>query len=205
MRTIGALIFEGFELLDVFGPMGMFGMLKDDYELHLIAEQAGEVKSNQGLSAMATLSIAERNNFDILFIPGGLGTRREVNNKKLLNWLVEVDENSEYTLSVCTGSALLAKAGILDNKRATTNKMAFDWVTTQGEITDWQCQARWVEDDKYFTSSGVSAGMDMTLAAIAKMHGVKRAEQIAIWCEYEWHKDADWDPFSQISGLVLGK
>lgn len=202
MKTIGALIFDGFELLDVFGPMEMFGMLKDDYELHLVADNVGAVKSNQGLSAMATLSIGERTDFDILFVPGGAGTRREVNNEKLLNWLIAADEVSQYTLSVCTGSALLAKAGVLDGKKATTNKMAIDWVLSQGRNTDWQRQARWVEDGKYFTSSGVSAGMDMSLAVIAKMHGLERAEQVAIWCEYQWHKDSNWDPFAKIHGLI---
>ena len=202
MKTIGALIFEGFELLDVFGPMEMFGMLKDDYELHLIAESKGAVKSKQGLSAMATLSLEERSKFDILFVPGGAGTRREIENTQLLNWLIKVDKTTEYTLSVCTGSALLAKAGLLNNKKATTNKMAFDWVASQGKNTDWQRQARWVEDDKYFTSSGVSAGMDMSLALIAKMHGLKQAQQVALWCEYEWHQDAEWDPFAKIHGLI---
>ena len=85
MRTIGALIFPGFELLDLFGPMEMFGFLGDDYELHLIAEREGAVESGHKLSAMASLSIHEHCAFDILFVPGGKGTRREVENQALLD------------------------------------------------------------------------------------------------------------------------
>ena len=67
---------------------------------------------------------------------------------------------------------------------------------------NWERQARWVEDGRYFTSSGVSAGMDMSLGAISKMHGIERAEEVAKWCEYEWHRDANWDPFAKIHGLI---
>lgn len=146
MRKIGALIFPGFELLDVFGPMEMFGLLEDKFELHLVAEETGAVPSNQRLAAHATKSTKEGAGFDVLFVPGGAGTRREVGNRPLLDWISEASQNAEYTLSVCTGSALLAKAGILDGRRATTNKAAFAWVAEQGPHVDWQRKARWVED-----------------------------------------------------------
>ena len=110
--------------------------------------------------------------------------------------------NAEYVTSVCTGSALLAKAGILDGIRATTNKMAFEWASAQSSKVIWEKQARWVEDGKFFTSSGVSAGMDMSLAVIAKLLGHEVAEQAATWAEYDWHRDAGWDPFAKVHGLV---
>jgi len=202
MRTIGALIFPGFELLDVFGPMEMFGLMKDDYALTLIAEQAGPVASNQTLSAHADISTANQQGFDILFIPGGVGTRNEVENTPLLDWITQAAAQTEYVLTVCTGSALLARTGFLDGQKATTNKAAFHWATSQGPKVDWQKQARWVQEDKIFTSSGVSAGMDMALAAIAHMQGQTRAEEIAVYAEYDWHQDATWDPFAKIHGLV---
>ena len=99
-------------------------------------------------------------------------------------------------------SALLAKAGLLDGLQATTNKAAFDWVAGQGPNVKWVKKARWVRDGAYFTSSGVSAGMDMSLAAIAHLLGKETAEQVAIWAEYDWHQDPDWDPFAAIHGLV---
>lgn len=202
MRRIGAIIFPGFELLDVFGPMEMFGMLSKEFSLELIAETAGPVPSNQGLSAQATKSVEQGTDYDILFVPGGAGTRREVENQKLLDWITETAENSEYVLSVCTGSALLAKSGVLDDRRATTNKAAFAWVVEQGPRVDWVRKARWVEDGRFITSSGVSAGMDMALGAIALMHDTETAERVAMYCEYSWHQDKDLDPFAPMHGLV---
>jgi transcriptional regulator GlxA family with amidase domain len=109
---------------------------------------------------------------------------------------------AEIVTSVCTGAALLARAGLLDGHRATTNKLSFKWVTEQGLAVEWIRQARWVEDGKFATSSGVSAGIDMTLALIAKLAGVETAEQVAIRMEYEWHRDPQWDPFAKIHGLI---
>lgn len=202
MRKIGALIFPGFELLDLFGPMEMFGLLPDEFELVLIAETTGPVQSNQQLQAHANASLDDPTQYDILFAPGGAGTRREVGNTRLLDWLGKQAEGAEFTLSVCTGSALLAKAGILDNKRATTNKAAFSWVKDQGPNVHWVPQARWVEDGRFLTSSGVSAGMDMALGAIALMHGEDTADKVALWSEYSWQKDKAHDPFAQLHGLV---
>lgn len=202
MRTVAALIFPGFELLDVFGPMQMFGLLENKFQLHLVSEHKGAVISNQGLAAHATATIADNPEHDILFVPGGAGTRKEINNDALLEWIGEASAQAEYTLSVCTGSALLAKTGVLDKRKATTNKAAFAWVCEQGPKVDWQRQARWVEDGCFITSSGVSAGMDMALGAIALMHGKACAEKVATWCEYEWHQDKHRDPFAQIHGLI---
>lgn len=202
MRTIGALIFPGFELLDVFGPMEMFGLLSKDYELNLIAEHKGAIQSGQKLSAVADFSIKDRLDFDIIFVPGGAGTRKEVENSNVLQWIEKTANHAEFVLSVCTGSALLAKTGLLDDKRATTNKAAFEWVVSQGPRVQWVKQARWVEDGRFMTSSGVSAGMDMSLGAISKMHGKDRAKQVAKWSEYDWHADSSWDPFAAMHGLV---
>ncbi|AZL60301.1 DJ-1/PfpI family protein [Tabrizicola piscis] len=202
MRRIGALIFPGFELLDVFGPLEMFGLLDDAYSLTLVAETAGPVRSGQGPSACADATIGDGPAYDILFVPGGAGTRREVGNTRLLDWIAGASECSEFCLSVCTGSALLAKAGVLDGRRATTNKMAFAWVADQGPKVHWVRQARWVEDGKFITSSGVSAGMDMALGAIAVMHGPETAEKVAGWAEYSWQKDRDLDSFAKMHGLA---
>ncbi len=201
MRTIGSLIFPGFELLDLFGPMEMFGLLEDKFSLQLVAEKAGSVASNQGLAASADMTIYDETEFDIVFVPGGSGTRNEVENENILEWIAKTSNRAEYTLSVCTGSALLARSGVLDGRRATTNKAAFSWVKEQGPKVDWVRAARWVEDGPFITSSGVSAGMDMTLGAIALMHGKETAEQVAHWCEYTWHDDKDSDPFAHLHGL----
>lgn len=202
MRRVGALIFPGFELLDLFGPLEMLGLLKDEFDLKLIAETLGPVESNQQVRANPDVSIEDADNFDVLLIPGGMGTRREVTNSTILNWIRKASDPAEYVLSICTGSLLLAGAGVLDGRRATTNKAAFPKIAAQGPSVEWVKQARWVEDGKFITSSGVSAGMDMTLRAIALMHDQKTAEKVAMWSEYDWHQDANWDPFAKFHGLV---
>jgi len=202
MRKLGALIFPGFELLDLFGPMEMFGMMNEAFELHLVAEDRGPVASGQTLSAHATLTLDDAKDLDILFVPGGPGTRREIANTRLLDWIAATATRADHVLSVCTGSALLAKAGVLDGRRATTNKAAFGWVMSQGPEVDWQKQARWVEDGKCWSSSGVSAGMDMALAFIARLHGDAVAQDVAKFCEYERHEDPARDPFAELHGLV---
>src|SRR6185436_21194152 len=102
----------------------------------------------------------------------------------------------------CSGTALLARTGLLDGHRATTNKMFFDSIAVEGPKVEWVKEARWVEDGKFATSSGVSAGMDMALAVIARLWGEPLAERLALATEYEWHSDAGWDPFARAHGLV---
>jgi len=111
MRKLGALIFPGFELLDLFGPLEMFGMLKDEFSLELVAEKTGAVESNQRVAAYSDTTIHDKPDFDILLIPGGAGTRTEVNNKPLLEWISKTSEKAEYTLSVCTGNGFVKQDG----------------------------------------------------------------------------------------------
>jgi len=196
VRTIAAVLFPGFELLDVFGPLEMFGMLGEEFELRMVAGTEGPVPSGMGPKTVVDDQFSDGRQYDILLVPGGPGTRREVENTALHQWLKRQAGNAEGVTSVCTGSAVLAAADLLDGKRATTNKNAFAWVTSCGPHVDWQKQARWVRDGKFFTSSGVSAGMDMSLGVIAHLLGEAAADQVAVWAEYNWHRNADWDPFA---------
>jgi transcriptional regulator GlxA family with amidase domain len=115
----------------------------------------------------------------------------------MLEFLRERAAQAERMLSVCTGSALLAKAGLLDGRRATSNKQFFDLARQQGPKVQWVEEARWVEDGKFVTASGVSAGTDMELGVIAGLYGRNVAEQIAALTEYEWQSDPTRDPFAR--------
>lgn len=203
-RIVGALLFGGFELLDVFGPLEAWGMLAaaGGWRIVTTAESAGPVSSAQGPRAVADHSLEDCPRLDVMLVPGGIGTRSGVENGALLDWLRRQGAQAQVVSSVCTGSALLARAGLLDGRRATSNKAAFAWVETQGPAVQWVREARWVEDGPLVTSSGVSAGIDMTLAVIAKLEGQEAAERIAVRMEYEWHRDATRDPFAKIHGLV---
>ncbi len=201
-RRLGVLLYPGFELLDVFGPLEMFGNLPGAVEVVTVAEQAGPVVSGQGASAQAAHGFGDCPALDLLLVPGGVGTRAEVDNRALCDWLAARASTAEVTMSVCTGSALLARAGVLDGRRATTNKMFFHWAAEHGPRVQWVREARWVVDGPFVTSSGVSAGMDMALAVIAKLLGDSVAERLALATEYEWHRDPSWDPFAKAHGLV---
>ena len=203
-RTFGAVLFKGFELLDVFGPLEAWGMLamQGQCKVTTVAEHSGPVASAQGPEAVAEFGFNDCPQLDLILVPGGIGTREEVANPALLDWLKARATQAEAVTTVCTGTAILARTGLLDGRRATTNKRAFKWVTTNGEKVNWIREARWVEDGKFATSSGVSAGIDMALAVMARLYGAETAEQIAVAMEYEWHRDANWDPFAKIHGLV---
>lgn len=200
-KTLGMVLFDGFELLDVFGPLEMFAMLNDRVDTLLIAEKAGPVKSRTGPAAMADVGFANAPKLDIVMIPGGSGTRREVDNPAFLQAIKTLADATPQVASICTGSGLLAKAGLLDGVRATSNKMAWDWATAQGAQVHWVPHARWVEDGKYTTSSGVSAGTDMALGLIARLYGKAMAQWVADRAEYLWNDDPTDDPFAALSGL----
>jgi putative intracellular protease/amidase len=199
MRTVGMLLFPGFELLDVFGPLEVFGSRVVAHVLHVctVAHDAGPVPSAQGPRAVADHGFDDCPRLDVLLVPGGQGTRREVDDPRLTRWIAAAADVAELVASICTGAALLARAGVLDDRRATTNKLAFDWVVTQGPRVDWVRKARWVEDGKVFTSSGVSAGIDMALRLVEHLIDAPTAEEVARVMEYRRHPDPDDDPFAR--------
>jgi transcriptional regulator GlxA family with amidase domain len=194
---VGAVLFEGFELLDVFGPLEMFGLLGERASITMLAVAPGGVRSAQGPACVADAPLADAGAIDVVLVPGGIGTRREAENPRFLDAVRRLSGSSGYVSSVCTGSGLLARAGVLDGRRATSNKLAFGWAVSQGPGVTWVREARWVEDGRFFTSSGVSAGMDMALALIGRIFGRETSVTVANRAEYAWHEDAGWDPFAK--------
>lgn len=202
LRRISVVLFEGFELLDVFGPVELFGMVPDRLAVEFIGPDAGPVTSSQGVQVIAATGYNTARTPDIMLIPGGRGTRQLVTDGPFLSWLHAWATPASLVTSVCTGSAVLAAAGLLDGYRATSNKAAFAWVSEQSEKVNWIAQARWVEDRDRWTSSGVAAGMDMASALLADLFGQDVAHRVTIRAELEVHEDALWDPFAKIHGLI---
>lgn len=194
--NVAVLLFDNFETLDVFGPVEIFGRLTDNYKIYFYSLSGGMIENAHGVSIMTSPFSNLKNSPDIFIIPGGYGTRAEVDNIFLIDKINETSKQSKYVLTVCTGAALLAKTGLLDGRKATTNKRAFDWVTTHGPGVYWVKKARWVVDGKYYTSSGVSAGMDMTLGFLKDLHGIDFARDMAHTIEYRWNENKDEDDFS---------
>ena len=133
----------------------------------------------------------------MLLIPGGFGARTLVEDRSFLEALKRCAEKSRFVLCVCTGSALLARTGLLDGRRATSNKMAWPWVIAQRQEVQWVKKARWVVDGEFYTSSGITAGIDMALGFVADQIGVGVAKKISAALEYVWNQDKDEDPFSE--------
>ncbi len=188
------LLFEGFETLDLFGPVEIFSKTPDA-KLRYISMDGGTVSSAQGAQIVTEKAEMLPEN-SVLLVPGGMGTRLLSRNAEFLEKLAALAPQADFVLSVCTGSALLAAAGVIEGRRATSNKMAFEWVRTTGSA-EWEEKARWVRDGRFYTSSGVSAGIDMALGFAADRYGRELAESIARRTEYIWNSDPDNDPFAK--------
>ncbi len=208
---LGAVLYEGFELLDMFGPLEMFTNLPPDVlQVVMVAQEKGPVKAGSMSGTpmptfMADYGFDDAPDLDVILVPGGVGTIPELENEKMIEFLRTRAAAAQVTASVCTGSALLAKAGVLDGKRATSNKQVFDLAVNQSDKVEWVEAARWVDEGDVVTSSGVSAGTDMALAIISRLIGPEAAELIAVATEYTWHKDADVDPFVEhLNAIQLG-
>lgn len=201
-RRVSVVLFEGFEVLDVFGPVELLSHA-NGIELEFVGPSAGLVRSAQSMRVESTLSYADLSSrdIDILLAPGGPGTRALVDDESFISWLSAVGARARLVTSVCTGSALLAKAGLLEGYRATGNKVAFEWTRTFGTTVAWQPKARWVEDRDRWTSSGVAAGMDMTAALIASLLGTEARDEALAKAEYTAHTEASHDPFAATSPL----
>lgn len=206
--TVGILLYPGFEVLDVFGPTEAFGSARypnqqvgdptpRPFHVLYLAEKAGPVRAGNGGDVQvvpdATLHTAPP--LDIVLVPGGLGTRGEVHNRVLIDWLRRVDSQVQLMTSVCTGAALLAQAGLLSGRKATTNHAAYDWVVSASpKDIHWTKALRWVDEGKYVTSAGVSAGTDMACYLVQRLFGPEVANATVKGMEYNWGRDPKHQP-----------
>ena len=192
---ISIILYPDFETLDVFGPVEIFGKVPN-WKMQFYSRDGGLISNRDGVQiATESFNTMPQSEIDTLFIPGGTGVRTLILEADYINQLKQLAQKSRYVLTVCTGSALLAKSGLLDGKRATSNKLSFEWVKTSSLQTQWIEKARWVTDGKYYTSSGISAGMDMALAFVQDRVGETIVRQIATRIEYRWQQDSQQDEF----------
>lgn len=192
---ISVVLFEDFELLDVFGPVELFSFV-DGWEIQYVAQQSGLVKSRQGIRVEATYSFDDVETTDLLLVPGGQGTRPLSTDTEFLKDLTQLADKANVISSVCTGSTLLAATGLLEGYSATSNKRSFEWATSFGDDVQWQARARWVEDGNRWTSSGIAAGIDMAAAMIRRWEGQAVLDQILKRAEIEVLTNPADDPFA---------
>ena len=194
-RTVGILIFNEVEVLDFCGPFEVFSVARpegvdDDaarlFQVFTVTERDDLVECRGGLLVKPHYTFQTAPQFDIIVAPGGRGTRVERHNQTLLDWINTQNAQTELTLSVCTGAFLLAENGILDGKRATTHWGSIDFMRETYPQVAMLENTRFVDEGRVVTSAGISAGIDMSLHVVAKLHGQKAAEWTARRMEYAW-------------------
>lgn len=193
-KKISIVIFDDAELLDFAGPIEVFSKVPE-LEIELLSSSGLPVMTSQGVS-IGVDGEFEAISGDTLLVPGGQGSRLLVDDEAFLAELRYMAKNTQTIMSVCTGSALLAAAGLLEGYAATSNKRAFAWATSCGSEVKWHRSARWIHDRDRWTSSGVTAGIDMTAAFIANRWGSRMSKEIADSIELRLNLDSDDDPFA---------
>lgn len=199
MTTYGLLLFDGAEELDFVGPWEVFtasAMLRASEDagsgepadsadrVIAVAETLDPVRAAKGLRLLPDVTIADHPPLDVLLVPGGQGTRREADNRPLLDWIAKTSAAAEWTTSVCTGSLLLHAAGPAKGRRVATHFGFEDTLEARGDITVVR-DARYVVDGNLVTSQGVSAGIDMALWLVGRLHGRDHSRKVRRYIQYE--------------------
>jgi transcriptional regulator GlxA family with amidase domain len=198
-KRVGILVFPDVEVLDFCGPYEVFLATRLDeerrreepspFDVFIIAENEGPVMASGGLRVLPDHTLADCPAIDVLVVPGGWGTRREINNASLISWITQRAEQVETLTSVCTGAMLLGRAGLLDGRRATTHWRALDWMRESLPEVTVEDQLHVVEDGHVVTSAGISAGIDMALRVVARYFGEDIARATARHMEYRFPGD----------------
>jgi transcriptional regulator GlxA family with amidase domain len=193
-KQVGILIFEDVEVLDFCGPFEVFSTTRlneenrrkepSPFDVFLVAETKDLIVTTGGMKVMPDYGLNDCRKLDILVVPGGWGTRKEMNNAVLLSWIAERANEVETLASVCTGSLLLGKAGLLEGRRATTHWRSLDWMSELFPKTEIEKGLHFVEDGNLFTSAGISAGIDMALKVVSRYFGESVARATAKHMEY---------------------
>lgn len=192
-RKLAILIFDEVEVLDFCGPFEVFAVTRDaatqaaHFEVFTVAETARPILARNGLSVNPTYTFENCPTPDMILIPGGVGTRPLMHHAPVLDWIKTQAESAELVLSVCTGALLLAQCGLLNGLSATTYHTAFDTLA-EAEPTVTLCRGvRYVDNGKVVTSAGISAGIDMSLYVVERLHGKQTAQNTAAHMEYEYY------------------
>lgn len=193
MQNVAILIFDDVEVLDFSGPFEVFSVTgrrdnSNPFNVYTVAEKQGPVLARNQLSMNPRYDIADCPDPDILVIPGGYGTRREMHNTVLTDWIKSRSRDAALTLSVCTGALLLAKAGLLEGLSATTHHDAFELLEEVAPNTAMERDKRIVDNGRIILSAGISAGIDMSLYVVSKLLGEKVAQETAEYMEYDWRQ-----------------
>jgi transcriptional regulator GlxA family with amidase domain len=186
--TIGILLFDDVEELDFVGPWEVFSAttqhLFPDDQVVTIAQQSRPIRCAKGLRVLPDFDFTNAPPLDVVLVPGGQGTRREVSNQTLMGWLREVGQNCQWVTSVCTGALLLHEAGFAKGRRVTTHWAFVETLRQRGDVTVLE-NRRYVRDGNVVTAAGVSAGIDMALWLVGQIYGIDVARKVQRGIEYD--------------------
>ena len=190
-RTVAILLFDDVEVLDFAGPFEVFGVTgkrenATPFSVFTVAEHHGIVRARNGLAVSPAHSFADCPPPDVLVVPGGYGTRREMYNELVTDWIRSQAARAEVILSVCTGALLLARAGLLTGLEVTTHHGALDLLAQTAPDAIVRPDQRFVDNGRVITSAGISAGIDAALHVVARLLGEAQARETAAYMEYEW-------------------
>ena len=195
-KRVGIVLFDDIEVLDFCGPFEVFSAVRlnedkrreepSQFEVILVAEKSGTVVTHGGMKVIPDHSFHTCPPLDILVVPGGWGTRRELKNTVMLDWLRKRAAEVELLTAVCTGSMLLGFAGLLDGRHATTHWKSLDWMRDSFPSVTVEYDQHVVEDGRVLTSAGISAGIDMALTVVARCCGDAVARATAKHMEYPY-------------------
>jgi transcriptional regulator GlxA family with amidase domain len=194
-RNVAILLFDEVEVLDFAGPFEIFSVTglrgggEKPFNVYTVAEKPGTISARNNLIVQPHYTIADCPPPDLFVIPGGYGSRAAMRNPAILDWVRRQHEQSELTLSVCTGALVLGAVGLLDGLQATTHYGSYDLLAEVAPQTTVIRGVRYVDNGKVITSAGVQAGMDMALHVVARLLGNEVARETAHYIEYEWEPE----------------
>lgn len=198
-KRVGILLFPDVEVLDFAGPYEVLSAARWDeatrwqaegpFDVRLVGERAGPVRCYGGMEVVADTAIADCPALDLLLVPGGWGTRREAANAALVAWIRERAGRAELTASVCTGARLLATAGVLDGRRATTHWNSLGWLEENFPTVKVVRDLHVVDDGDLVTSAGISAGIELSLEIVRRYCGEDVTRNLAHYMEYRYPYD----------------
>jgi transcriptional regulator GlxA family with amidase domain len=198
-RRVCIVVFDEVEVLDFCGPFEVFSVTGGrqglaPFEVCTVSEDGERITARGGLSVNPAYSFENCPRSDILLMPGGMGTRREMNNQGMLDWLKRNAEDAELVLSVCSGALVLAKAGLLNGLSATTHHCALDELRAIDRDIAVDGEKRFIDNGGVIVSAGISAGIDMSLHVVARLLGKHQALETAQYMEYEWDCKGSSEP-----------
>ncbi len=195
VANVAILLFEGVQIIDFTGPYEVLGQM-DNTRVYTVSETGKTLTTAMGMTVTPKHSFADAPEPDILVVPGGTANTA-YENTVVVAWVASTAERAEHVMSVCNGAFILAKAGLLDGKKATTFYGLIDALRAFAPKTTVITDQRFVDNGKVITSAGLSSGIDASLYLVSKIRGAASARQLALHLEY------DWDPESTFARAAL--